>query len=345
VVRPRCPTLAALAVLLGLAATVAVGAEAEDPRKVERRGDLVSVFSGDVHVPAHVHQLGSVICIGGTAIVEGRVSQDVVVILGSLELTGSVGGTVTGVLSDMRLEDARVGRELVSIAGDIELTNSTVSRQLVNIFGGFDRDAASRVAGQVIQVGDWAPSVWALLFWIRTFHKFLVFLLLALLALLVPERIRQMGREAPVRYVPAFFMGVLGYLAMLILVGLLSFTVVGIPVALLAFYVLKWAGIAAIFFAIGNRIGRAAGFTPSVLGAVFLVFSAYVVIMLVPAAFGWFGLVVTGTLKLVFFLLVELPAVGLVILTRFGGERTDPSAEPLPLSPSARPPVVSEPST
>ena len=81
----------------------------------------------------------------------------------------------------------------------------------------------------------------------------------------------------------------------LVLVGLLSFTVVGIPVALFAFYVVKWAGIAAIFFAIGNRMGRAAGFTPSVLGAVFLVFAAYVVIMLVPTAFGWFGLVLIGT--------------------------------------------------
>jgi hypothetical protein len=154
-----------------------------------------------------------------------------------------------------------------------------------------------------------------------------------------------MGREAPLHYVPAFFMGVLGYLAMLVLVGLLSFTVVGIPVALFAFYVVKWAGIAAIFFAIGNRMGRAAGFTPSVLGAVFLVFAAYVVIMLVPTAFGWFGLVLIGTLKLVFFLLVELPAVGLVMLTRFGGERPDQSAEPLPASPPTNPPAVPEPST
>jgi hypothetical protein len=294
-----------------------------EPREVERWGDLVSVFSGDVHVPANVRQRGTVVCVGGTAVIEGRVTQDVVVIFGDLELTGSVDGQVTGVLSSMELRGATVSRELVSVLGDLELEDSTVSRELVSVLGKLDRDELTRAAGQIVNIGfgRWAPSIWAVLFWVRLFHKFMVFVLLLVLVLLVPERIQLMGEEAAVRYAPAFFVGLLGYVGLWVLLGLLSFTVVGIPVALFAFYVLKWMGIAAIFYAVGRRLGRGVGFSPSVLGSVLLVFAIYVVFLLAPMALGWIGLVIVGVLQLVFLLLVALPAVGLVILTRCGGRR------------------------
>ena len=112
-------------------------------------------------------------------------------------------------------------------------------------------------------------------------------------------------------------------------------TVVGVFPALFAFIVLKWLGIAAIFHAIGRRLGRVAGFSPSTLGAVLLVFAAYVVVSLVPSAFGVAGLLAILGLKLVFFLLVEIPAVGLVILTRMGGRRSGGTAATVPAPPPA----------
>ena len=142
------------------------GPAPEPARKVERRGDLVSIFSGDIHVPANTRQRGSVICVGGDVVIEGRVTQDVVVILGSLELTGSVGGSTTGVLSEVVLRNADVSKELVSVLGSVELESSTVSGEMINILGSLDRDDLSRVTGQFFNVGfgSWAPSFWAMLF-------------------------------------------------------------------------------------------------------------------------------------------------------------------------------------
>jgi len=324
-------------------------AEPEPQRQVERWGDLVSIFSGHIHVPADVRQRGTVVCVGGSALVEGDVTQDVVAILCNLEITGSVGGAVTGVLADMELRDATVSRELVSVLGALELDNTTVKRELVNVLGSLDRDEVSRAIGQVVNIGfggKWFPSVWSLLFWIRTFHKFVIFVLLVLLVLLVPERIRLMGEEAPVRYVSAFFMGLLGYLVYFVVWSLLLVTLVGIFPWELAFSVLKWTGIAAIFYAVGRRLTRAAGITPSVLGAVLLVFAIYVVLMLAPSAAGFFGFAIIVALKLVFLLLVEIPAVGLVILTRFGTRRADTisAAPPSPPVAATVPPAPTPPS-
>lgn len=327
--------------------------EAEERREVERWGDQVSVFSGDIHVPAHVRQRGNVVCIGGQAVIEGDVTENVVVIMGKLELSGSVGGAVTGVLSDMELTDAEVSRELVSVISGLQLERSVVKRELVNILGPLTRDDLTQLKDQLVNIsfgGKWFPSFWSLLFWFRLFHKFIIFVLLLALVLLVPERIRLISEEAPVRYVPAFFMGLLGYIGLWVVLGLLSVTVVGFPVALFAFYIFKWMGIAALFYAVGRRMGRVVGGSLSVLGAVLLVFGVYTVVMMVPMALGPAGLLVVGALKVLFFLVFALPGVGLVLLTRFGtrGSSTEavvapgppqpaPPAPPTP--PDARPPI------
>lgn len=341
----RNPTVGRLALalcacfLLGSAAAWAQ--EAVDPaeeRMIERRGDLVSIFSGDIHVPANVLQRGTVVCIGGDVRIEGQVSEDVVVVLGSLEITGSVGGQVTVVLSEGVLKDATVSGELVSVLGSLELERSTVDGQMINILGSLDRDALSRIRNEFVNIGfgSWAPSFWAMLLWIRLFHKFVVFVLLVLLLLLVPERIRLMSDEAPVRYVTAFLFGLLGYIGMFVLLGLLSITVVGLPLALLAFYVLKWMGIAAIFAAVGGRLGKAAGFSLSIMGSVLLVFGLYAVAFILPATMSFTGVLILLLFKLVFLLLVEVPAVGLVICTRIGTRET-PATTATPLPPPQTP--------
>jgi len=334
-----CLLLASLAAAPALAAED--GAEASTGRVVERRGDLVSIFSGEVHVPAGIRQRGSVVCVGGSAVVEGDVTQDVIAILCDATVRGEVGGTVTGVRSDMSLRDATISRELVNVLGTLEMDNTTVHRELVNILGSLDRDELSRAIGQVVNIGfggDWFPSVWALIFWVRLFHKFVAFVLILLIVLLVPDRVRAMADEAPLRYVPAFFMGLLGYLAMLVIVGLLTVTFVGIFPAMLAFYIVKWMGIAAIFYAVGRRLARGAGFSPSVLGAVLLIFGLYVLAMMLPSALGFAGLLLAGGMKLIFLLLVEVPAVGLAMLTRLGNRPAAPGPLVEPIR--AEPPVA-----
>lgn len=312
-------------------------AEPEERRQVERWGDLISVFSGDIHVPANVRQRGMVLSIWGDVVIDGEVTQDVVVILGKLELNGTVERQVTGVLSDLVLRDAQVSGALVSVLSDLELQRSKVSSELISVLGKLDGDEITRAAAHVTNIGfgRWAPSMWAILFWLRLFHKFILFVLVALVALLLPERIRLMGDEAAVRYVPAFFVGLLSYLVLLLLLAPLALTVVGFFVALFLAWVVKWIGIAALFHAVGQRLGRGTGFSPSILGSILLVFAIFVVISLAPMALGVVGLLISAVLSVVFFLLVSIPGIGLVVLTRCGGRRwTDGIVAPPPTAPT-----------
>ncbi len=299
---------------------------------VERFGDVVSIFGDDIHIPADLRQHGSVVCVGGEARIEGEVEGDVVVILGSLENHGIVRGRVTGVLTEQRHQDARIDGELVSVLGSIELERTQVDSELVNVIGTLKRDATSSTPSLNLGLGRWFPDLLSLFFWLRLLRLLAIFVLLLLLTALVPERIRLIGEEAPLRYALAFFVGLLGYLGLLVLLGLLAATVVGLPLAILLYGVLKWLGIAGIFFAVGHRLGRALGRDISLLGAVMLCFGLYVLVTLAPTPLGVLGLAVSGALWLLFFFVVQVPAVGLVLLTWAGGRsgRTTPFVPPNP---------------
>ncbi len=337
--RPRRAAAALIGVALaaclcgGLVTAQEIDTDTPTPQIELRRGDMISVFSGDIHIPANVRQRGSVVCVGGTVTIEGEVTQDAIVILGNLEVTGSVGGEVISVLSDQRLTDARVSRDMISVLGTLELERTQVSGELVNILSEFNSDADSNFRGPQNRIGlPWFPSIWSLVFWGRLVLKLFVFVLLLLLVALAADRIRVIGDEAPVRYVSALFVGLLGYLGLCIVLSLLSVTLVGLPLALVAFYVLRWLGIAGVFFAVGRRLaGR--GREMSVLGAVLLVYAIYVVISLSPTPLGPWGLIVSVLLWMIFFVFVDLPAIGLLILTRLGSPRLSAPLPPAPAGP------------
>lgn len=286
---------------------------------VDRWGDLVTVFSGDVLVPAGTRQRGTVVCIGGQARIEGTVMGDVVVIMGSLDNLGSVEGAVTGVLSDQRHSGARIRGELVNVLGSLDLRDTRVSRELYNILGGFRRDAASSTPSVNVGFGSWFPDLHWLLVWLRLARLFAIFVVLLLLVALVPERIGVIAGEAPLRYASAFFVGLLGFLGLLVALALLSVTVIGMPLALVLWLVFKWMGAAGIFLAVGRRLGRVFGRELSTLGAVMLVFGLYALITVVPTPLGIFGLLLSGLFSAMFFVVVEVPAVGLMLLTFAGG--------------------------
>lgn len=319
------------ALLLGVLclATVAGGGVAaqEDeapPPTRQRHGDLVSIFSGDIEVPANVDRRGLVFSLGGDVDIEGS-AREVVVIFGSLRITGEVHDQVVGVFSHIELDGAEIGGQFVNVLGTLDETDSVIYGERV----------------EVSPFGTWFPGVSALLFWFRMFFLFCGFIMLLLLALVVPDRIRAMGEAAPLRYVPAFFVGILGYLGMLVLFSLLSLTVIGIPLAIAAVFVLRWLGIAGLFYAIGRRLGRGVGAEMSVIGAVLLSFTLYALLKLAPTPLGVVGLVISGLLWTLFFLLIDVPAIGLLILTRLGTRTADPGlAGFAPQVPIGTPPAV-----
>jgi hypothetical protein len=290
----------------------------ESVRTERRHGELVSVFSGDIHIPAHIEQWGTVVSVGGNVVVEGRVRGEVVVIGGSLELTGSVRGSVVGVLTNMTVHEAEVSDQLINIAGTMDKESTYVGGQYVNIGFGEGWMSLAKPFG----------VLGAMLFWFRLLRLLTIFILILLLAIMVPERIRVIGEEAPKRLVSAFLVGLLGYLGLWIALALLAVTVIGIPVAFLLFIVLKWLGIAGIFYFLGHRLGRALGREMSLLGAVMVSFVPFGLIILLPSVFGLAGLLVALMIHFLIWIFLEVPAVGLVLLTRAGSPPAPAAAAP-----------------
>jgi len=283
-------------------------AAAESPKPVRRHGDLVSVFSGDIHIPAHVEQWGTIVSVGGDVVVEGKVRGEIVVIGGSLTLSGSVRGSAIGVLTNISARDAEISDQLINIAGTLDKEDTYVCGQFVNIGFGDGWISLAKPFG----------VLGALLFWGRLVKLLVVFVLILLLAALVPDRIRAIAEATPIRLVPAFFMGLLAYLGLWVVCALLLVTVIGVPLAIFLFIILKWLGITGMFYFFGNRLGRAVGREMSLLGAVMLGFLPYVLLILLPSAFGLPGLLVAIMIHCMIWLFLEIPGIGLVLLTRAG---------------------------
>ncbi len=289
--------------------------------------DKVVVMS-DVEIPAGTEVPGSVVCIAGNVKILGKVRRDVVVIGGKLDMHGPAGGSVVGVASKLVLHPgASVGRDLVNVAGGLDRGDASVGGQVVNI--GVGGKWLAHMPGPLGMLG-------IILFWAKLLKLVLVFIGLVLLAAFVPDRIRLLGEEAPLHPFMAFFAGLGGYIVLVMVMILLCITIIGIPAALLlyfAFVIVKWMGLGGIFEFVGRRIGRLMGREMSLLGAILLGFLPFALLRFLPFCIG----------TLVWFVL-DAMAVGLVILTRFGGKRYGATTvPPSPAPPVAGPPVPAAP--
>jgi len=281
----------------------------EEKQRIVRNGPSVSVFGQEIEIPENEVHRDPVVCIGCVARIKGEVHDNVVVVFGELELDGAeIRNNVVGVFSKIRVRDSYIGDTLV------------------NALGSLDRD---NLSGNVVNIGlpfGWAPRMHTILFWFRAVGLLLAFIALVGAVSVAPERVELLAREAPVRYFSAFFAGLLGYLAFLIILTLLAATVIGLPAGILFFKVLKWVGIAGIFMSLGQRIGRSLGREMSPLGAVLLSFGFYAAFIVVMSWLGIAGFIMLVLFRMFFWLMFEIPAVGLMILTRFGTEGGTPAA-------------------
>lgn len=284
--------------------------------RVERR-DKIGIGS-DVTVGPEETVEGDVVCLGARALVEGTVQGGIVVIAGSLQLAGRAAGDVVGIASRMKLEEgAEVRGDLVNIGGHLDRTGADVRGQVVNI-------GLPAIGWKSLSSLAWLPlGFFGWLFvWGKVLDLVLFLVGLVLLVVLVPERVVRIGDETPVRFVEGFFVGILGYLALIAALALVCITIVGIPILLLAFTVVKWLGLAGIFHSMGRRLGRAMGRDLTPLGAALLGFLPFAVLYFFP----WVGWATWLALK--------ITAVGLVLLTRAGR----PAAPLLPAAPPAAAP-------
>ncbi|HKB16158.1 MAG TPA: hypothetical protein VKF62_08830, partial [Planctomycetota bacterium] len=162
-------------------------------------------------------------------------------------------------------------------------------------------------------MNGWGWGGWGLasLFpWGTVFGLFLFFVGALVLSALVPDRIRLMSEETPVRLFTALLFGLLGYTLLAMTQVVLCVTIIGIPIAILVYFcflILKWMAMCAIFHYVGGRLARSFGRQTSFLGAILLGLVPFALVRLLPFCVG----------SIVWFL-VEIVAFGLLIITRLG---------------------------
>jgi len=290
------------------------------PAIVHDDGDGRVGVGTDVVVKAGETLDGDLVCVLGSATVDGVVNGNVVVVGGSLKMSGQAHGDVVGVGTGLTFKPGSVIEgELVNVGGTIQRDGLEVHGDTVNLGIG---------APLAPFLGSWIPgatfgvlAAWA--FWWKLFALFLFFVCALLLCALVPDRIRLISEETPVRVFSAFLFGLIGYMMLILLQAMLFITVVGIPLMpllYLGFVILKWMAMCGVFHHVGRRIGRALGREMSLLGAVVLGLLPFALLRMIPylcvGGFIWF--------------LVEIVGFGLLIVTRVGTRRSPAVPQPHP---------------
>lgn len=293
---------------LGLATTpLADQAEPADTRRV--LDTQVAVFTA-LHVGADERVRGDVVCIGCSGAVEGDVSGDIVVIGGNLALKADVGREMVAVLSQVALEEG-----------------VTIRRGFVNVMSQLD-DRGAEIRGERVSITPFSAlpfgegpfgAVGSIFGWIHLVQVVVLFVVLLILVLIAPDGIRRMSAEAPARYALALLVGLLVHVAVTMVHLVLVVSVIGLPVVFVThslFLLLRSYGRAALFHLAGQRM--VGGRRLSVLGAVLLGFLVYAILLVLPFFFGLVGLLIGLSFWTLLKVLVDWPAVGLLILTRGG---------------------------
>jgi hypothetical protein len=283
-------------------------------------GKELSGVGQDITIPAGTTHDGDIACVYGHVTIEGHVNGDVTVVAGSLDIKGSVDGDVTGVASHVDFDPkATIDGDVTNVGGSLRRNGATVQGQVTNI--PFGITVPSWKHGLRPGWGDFA----GFFFWWRLFAIFLFFICALLLSALVPDRVRLISEEAPVRLFTAFVFGLVGYVVFVFAQLFLTITLIGIPLVFLlylVFVVLKWMAMCGIFHQIGFRMGKAMGRELSLLGAILLGLAPFALLRFVPFCIGfsvWF--------------LVEILAFGYLILTRVGTRGSPVMAPPPPPAP------------
>lgn len=304
--------------------------EPQDDWSGSRHGGQVAIFQ-DARVERGEVRRGDVVCVFGDVEIDGEVTHDVVVVGGSLHISGRVGHDVVAVLSTVEIDEgAEIGRNLVNVMGSLE-NHGTIREDTVNI-PVFFRPVHWRTPFGIGSIGS-------ILAWFALLLAILVFFVLLLIAVLVPERVRVLSNEVPLCYPLAFLVGIGGYVAVLVAHALLWITLIGIPISgllYIAFLCAKWLGVAGICHYIGKGVGRAFGRELSPLAAILIGMLPFWTLHLLPLFLGGIGFLFAFCFRFLYWITVEIPAVGLVILTR-GGSRPRARRAPLPSPPVPAP--------
>jgi hypothetical protein len=258
--------------------------------------------------------------------VDGEVTGTVVVVMGSLDMNGRAHGDVVSVMTRTHLGEA-----------------AQVDGQFVNVGWSPERDKGSRIEGEVVNInfmnlvpfaghGGGIRGLIRFLLILHLIKLTFLFVIILVIAALMPRRLSVMAGEFPARWGWSFLVGLLTYAGVFIGVFVLAATIIGIPLALVLWMVakmLKWCGLAAVFYLMGQSVGRNM-FRRELphVASVLCGFVIYAFLSFIPGL-GW-----------VFGKVLSIMALGLVLVTRFG---TEPSPAGSPARPVMPPPFSGSP--
>jgi hypothetical protein len=272
------------------------------------------------YVPAgEVHE-GDLVSVMGDVKVDGHVTGEVVAVLGTVEINGEVDQQVVSVMSKTHLgPKANIHGDFVTVGWTPILdSGSAIEGQKVNV----NFMNLLPFAGQ----GGGLKGLLRFILILKLVKMTFLFVVLILIAALMPRRLSVMASVFPNRWGWSFLVGLLTYTGVLLGTIFLALTLIGIPLAIMLWFVakaIKWMGLAAILYLMGQTMGRNIwGRQLPHLASVLCGYVVFAIASMVPIL-GWgFGLV------------MSMMAVGLAIVSRFGSEAmaAHPAGSPPPMA-------------
>ena len=316
------------------------------------RGEDV-IFGRNVDIkPGETVQ--DVVVVGGSVTVRGKVQGDVVVCGGELDVQGKVDGdTVVFLGSEKVSTNAMVNGDAVVFLGGLQVaTNATVNGDAVSFGGTVEVADGGKVQGDIVPFHFGLPKPglpkWLRLWLTQCVFKLrplapgvgwvwviagISFLLYLFIAAVFPRPVQACVEELGRRPATTFLMGLLTKLGFVLVLVILGLTVVGlvvVPFILAALFLLALAGKVAFMEWLGSGLGRRFG-----LGALRKPLAAFLagwiiitLLYLVPVL-GLLTLAVVGTWGL-----------GGAVMGAFGGLRRELPERPAPSPATPWPPVM-----
>lgn len=284
----------------------------------------------------------TVVVIGGSAKVNGKVRDAVVAIMGNAEVGGEVGDAVVAVMGNVKIgPNAKINGDVVAVGGRTDIAEgATVKGQTQDVDFGVAGFHGLPQLPQLDWLKNWftqcvlklrplAPQVG----WIW-FVNGAFFLLYLLITVAFPKPIAACVDEMSQRPITTFFVGLLTKLLVPLLLLLLAVTGIGllaVPFVFGALLLGALFGKAALLQYLGVQIGRQSG-------------SAALQKPLTAFLVGWILITlfyIIPILGLLVFMVVGLWGLGAAVTATFSGMRRE--MPPRPISPPAPPAFVSPP--
>jgi uncharacterized RDD family membrane protein YckC len=284
--------------------------------KANRSSPDPRVAIGNDLTVAEGESASSVVVIGGSAVIEGKVTEDVVVIMGSVRLG----------------EKAEIRRNLVVVGGKLDLTPGAQIARTRFVFGGNDHDfkraAWLRWPAQWLDKALWYGRPLAHQYSWNWMVAAVVLLVYAGLAVLFPRQVQAAVGSLEERPGAALAAGLLTLVLLIPVMVLLVITVVGclaVPFVIVGFEVAFLFGRVAVYRYAGQQIGAQLGLGVLQRPLVALLAGGvlFTLVYAIPAV-GFLAWMVLGPL-----------GIGAVLLASFGRSRARAARSATPAAPGS----------